>query len=89
MTEYWELAYEPSVAKWLKKADPQVARKLRDALTAVVRTGEPRSRGKSLTGPLAGLWRYRIGDYRAVCDIQDGNLVVLVIELGHRSDIYT
>ena len=45
-------------------------------------------RGKALNGPLAGLWRYRIGDYRAVCDLIDDRLIVLVIDIGHRSSIY-
>lgn len=48
----------------------------------------PRSTGHGLAGPLSGLWRYRVGDYRIICDIQDHKLVVLVVEIGHRSDIY-
>ena len=50
---------------------------------------DPRRAGKALTGPSAGAyWRYRIGDYRIVCDIQDGALRVLVIEIGNRHGIY-
>ena len=41
-----------------------------------------------MTGSLAGLWRYRIGDYRAVCAIEDDTLVVLVVDVGHRKNIY-
>ena len=48
----------------------------------------PRVSGKALTGDLAGLWRYRIGDYRIICDIQDARLIVLALEVGHRRDIY-
>ncbi|MCL2804064.1 MAG: type II toxin-antitoxin system RelE/ParE family toxin [Micrococcales bacterium] len=84
----WRLEYDPEVVRWLRKADPPIARRIRNALVAVVGTGNPRQRGRSLTGPLAGLWRYRIGDYRVICDIQDERLVVLVIEMGPRSDIY-
>ena len=47
-----------------------------------------RVHGKALTGNLAGLWRYRIGDYRLIADIQDGKLVILMLEVGHRSGIY-
>ncbi len=43
---------------------------------------------KALTGGFAGLWRYRVGDYRIVCDIEDGELVVLVVDVAHRSRIY-
>lgn len=80
--------YAPEVVRWLRKADRQVARRIRDALTAVVATDNPRSRGKALTGPLAGLWRYRIGDWRVICDIQDDRLTVLALDADHRSKIY-
>lgn len=48
----------------------------------------PRSTGKALTGPLGGLWRYRVGDCRVICDIQDGALRVLVVQLGNRREVY-
>ncbi|MDR1293865.1 MAG: hypothetical protein LBK59_02720 [Bifidobacteriaceae bacterium] len=66
----------------------------RDALTAVVRSGDPRTRGKALTGRLAGLWRYRIGAYRVICDICDTRLVVvaiaiaIAIDIGKRDHVY-
>ena len=47
-----------------------------------------RVHGKALTGNHAGLWRYRIGDCRLIADIQDGKLVILTLEVGHRSGIY-
>ena len=49
---------------------------------------EPKRLAKTLAGPLRGLWRLRIGDYRAICDIQEGKLLVLVLEGGHRGDVY-
>lgn len=49
---------------------------------------DPRSIGKGLTAGLSGKWRYRIGDYRILCEIRDAELVVLAIEIGHRSDVY-
>jgi mRNA interferase RelE/StbE len=55
----------------------------------VAAQADPRSSGKALTGPLLGAyWRYRVGDYRILCDIQDGALCVLVIDVGHRKDVY-
>ena len=44
--------------------------------------------GEPLKGDHAGLWRYRIGDYRVLCEIQDGNIVVLILVIGHRHDVY-
>ncbi|MDK7090357.1 type II toxin-antitoxin system RelE/ParE family toxin, partial [Escherichia coli] len=49
----------------------------------------PRKRGKALTGQLSGLWRYRIGNYRAICMIENNELVILVIDVDHRSTIYS
>ncbi len=49
---------------------------------------DPRMRGKALVGDKKGLWRYRVGDYRVMCQIDDGRLVVLVIAIGHRKEVY-
>jgi mRNA interferase RelE/StbE len=48
----------------------------------------PRLTGKALQGDLKGLWRYRVGDYRLIAQIKDAELLILVIELGHRKGIY-
>jgi len=84
----WEVELSPDVVKWFRKADPQTARRVRDALRAITTLESPRDRGKALTGGLSGLWRYRVGDYRVVCDLQDARLIVLVIDIDHRSSIY-
>ena len=49
---------------------------------------DPRLHGKALTGNFKGFWRYRIGDYRLLADIQDSELVIVAIDIGHRKDIY-
>ena len=49
----------------------------------------PRHFGEPLRGNLAGLWRYRVGDYRIICEIQEEQLVVLALAVGHRRDVYT
>ena len=84
----WEVELSPDVAKWLRKADSQTARRIRDAFRAIMTLENPRDRGKALTGALSGLWRYRVGDYRVVCDLQDARLIVLVIDVDHRRSIY-
>jgi mRNA interferase RelE/StbE len=49
---------------------------------------DPRRFGKALHADLAGLWRYRVGDYRILCQISDGRLIVLVVSVGHRKNVY-
>ena len=46
----------------------------------------PRAHGKALVGNRAGFWRYRVGDYRVICELRDSELVVLAVEVGHRRD---
>jgi mRNA interferase RelE/StbE len=50
---------------------------------------DPRAHGKGLTANRSGQWRYRIGDYRMICLIEDGKLVILALTVGHRSNIYS
>ena len=49
---------------------------------------DPRSRGNPLVGDRKGLWRYRVGDYRILCELQDNDLIVLVVTIGHRCEVY-
>lgn len=50
---------------------------------------DPRAAGKNLVGPkLGSYWRYRVGDVRVVCDIQDQAVLILVVEIGHRHKVY-
>ena len=49
---------------------------------------DPRSTGRALTGSLSGLWRYRVGDYRLVCSIDNQNILITVLRVGHRSSVY-
>lgn len=74
--------------KWLRKADPYVASLIRDALKGIARLDNPRSRGKALTGNLSGLWRYRVRDYRIICDITGEELLIGVVKIDKRSDVY-
>lgn len=57
-------------------------------LKNIDRCENPRVHGKGLSADKSGIWRYRVGDYRILCDIQDDELVVLAIEIGHRKDMY-
>ena len=48
----------------------------------------PRSLGKALTADKAGAWRYRVGDYRIICEIHDNEVIILVLSVGHRREVY-
>jgi len=85
----WTIEYTRTAETQLRKLDKQVARRILDYLDDNIASLEnPRTRGKALSGPLGELWRYRIGDYRVICEIQDNAMRILVVEAGHRKQIY-
>ncbi len=86
----WTISYTATALKQLKKLDRPLARRLVDFMDErIAAQADPRSTGHALTGPLLGsFWRYRVGDYRIICDIQDCALRVLVLEVGNRKDVY-
>lgn len=74
--------------KQLKKLDAAISKRVLDYLEQVELLDNPRSRGKALSSNLAGLWRYRVGDYRILCRIRDDKLIITVIEIAYRSAVY-
>lgn len=85
----WTIDYTDTAKTQLRKLDKQAARRILDFMDErVADRDNPRDTGKALTGPLGGLWRYRTGDFRVICEIQDGTLRVLVVQLGNRREVY-
>ena len=84
----WKLRFDRRAEKELNKLDAVTRKRIIRTLDAIAHLDDPRARGKALTGNLVGFWRYRIGDYRVICELIDGELVILVIEVGHRREVY-
>ncbi len=86
----WIIKYSESSSKQLKKLDKQTALRVLDYMDERVAVlADPRSLGKNLKGPKMGeYWRYRVGDIRVICNIVDGQLTVLVVEIGNRHEVY-
>jgi mRNA interferase RelE/StbE len=85
----WTIEYTQTAKKQLRKLDKPMARRILDFLDdRVAKQDNPRTLGKALTGPLGTLGRYRIGDVRAICEIQDGAARILVLQIGHRREVY-
>jgi mRNA interferase RelE/StbE len=86
----WRIELTATAARQLGKLDKSEARRITQFLRQrLLLQDDPRSIGKALTGPALGAyWRYRVGDYRIICDIQDGVLCILVIEVGNRREVY-
>lgn len=81
----WTVEYTDEARKKLKKLDPQIAGRIMDFMA---RIEDPRQKGSFLAGTLSEYWRYRVGDYRVLCRLQDEIITILVVDLGHRKEIY-
>ena len=86
----WRIRFDPAAEKELKKLDrPEAIRILRFLSERVAVLTDPRSIGEALKGSkLGSLWKYRVGDYRVIADIQDGELCIVVVRVGNRRDVY-
>jgi len=86
----WRIEFHPQAEKELSKLDREVARKIvRFLRERVASVQDPRSLGEALKGPELGrFWKYRVGDYRLICHIQDQRVTILVVTIGHRRDVY-
>ena len=86
----WAINYTESALRQLKKLDKSIALRVLDYMDERVATlDDPRTLGKNLVGTkLGAYWRYRVGDIRVICSIQDGEMCVLVVELGNRREVY-
>lgn len=83
---HWQIVFTAEAEKAFGKLDKPVRRRIDAALTKL--EADPRPAGtKKLKGE-SGAWRLRVGDWRVIYQIRDGELVVLVIEIGHRSQVY-
>lgn len=85
----WNVEFLATAKRQLQKIDKSWQNKILDYLEDEISPlNDPRTRGKSLVGDKRGLWRYRVGDYRIICDIQTENIVIVAITIGHRKDVY-
>jgi len=85
----WGYSFDERALKELKKLGAQAQQEILTYLDERIATGEDPGRfGKALRGDLVGLWRYRVGDYRMICAVRKGQMLVLVLKVGHRRDVY-
>ena len=85
----YELKYEAKAVKQIKKLDPATRKFIKSWIEKnLLNTDNPRQHGKGLTGSLSQYWRYRVGDYRILAEIHDAEIIIIIVEIGHRRDIY-
>jgi len=85
----WSIEFSKAADRDFGKLDkPVQTRIFRYLYERIANCADPRAFGKPLQHDLSGLWRYRVGDHRIVCRLEDDKLIVLVVEIGHRSSVY-
>ena len=85
----WTIKTKPAADKILLSLDKPVQQRIKKFIDERLKPiDNPRSIGESLTGPLGEYWKYRVGDYRLICDIQDNIVTVLIVTIGNRREVY-
>ena len=84
----WSVELTPRAEKALKRLDHSVRKRVVDKLQEIQGSDDPRDFLKPMRGPLTGMFRLRVGDYRVIIDIQDERCVILALDVGHRSTVY-
>ncbi len=85
----WTIEFDDRARRELRKLDSKTQQEiLRYLRERIAGSADPKQFGKPLRMNLAGLWRYRVGDYRLICRFEEDRLVVFVIKVGHRREVY-
>lgn len=84
----WTIRTDRDFDRALKKMDRQIARRVLKSLIALEDLDDPTKRCKALSGPLTGLWRLRVANYRVILDVRRDELVIVALDVGNRSGIY-
>ena len=90
MNKQYKVRYTQTAIKQLSKLDKHTQKLIYAWIDKNLQGCEnPRLYGKGLTANFSGQWRYRIGDYRLICEIENGEMIILALSVGHRRDIYS
>lgn len=88
MSSQWSVHFDEGFRKDLKKLDKPAASRVIDAVERLGDFDTPQAHCKALTGQFSGLWRYRVGDYRVIIDFDKTRVVIVALEVAHRSKVY-
>ncbi|MSS78818.1 type II toxin-antitoxin system RelE/ParE family toxin [Anaerococcus sp. WCA-380-WT-2B] len=82
------IQYSEKALKSLKKLDKPIQKLIINYMDNIKKLEEPRARGKALSANLKGFWRYRVSDYRIICEIKENELIICIVDIDHRKRIY-
>ena len=89
MPSAWTIEFEQDAIRQLNRLDTSVRRRILEFLqTRVLSRGDPRQLGKPLKGTMAEFWGYRVGNYRLICLLEDQRMIVTLVSVAHRREVY-
>lgn len=83
-----KILFADKAKKEFLKLDKPIQKQIQAFVLKLQEMKNPRSTGKALLSNFAGLWRYRVGDYRLICEINDDKIIITILHLAHRKDVY-
>ncbi len=84
----WTIEFDKKAKKEFVKLDKSSQKKIDKFILKLIKSKNPRLLGQSLKGTLQSFWKYRIGDFRLICNIEDEVLIIIVLRVAHRKEIY-
>ena len=84
----WQIVYSTKILKFLRKLEKNSQLDLKNYLEKISNCEKPMIFGKALEGNLQGFWRYRVGKFRIICKIDNNKMIIVIIDIDHRSKIY-
>lgn len=84
----WTIDFSKTAKEELKHLDKPIRERIRNFIKRLQELPNPRIKGEALMGNLSEFWKYHVGDYRLICRIQDEKLIVVVVKVGHRMEVY-
>lgn len=84
----YKLKYSTQFSKDIKKLDITIKKQIYNYLAEIVELDNPKLKGKPLMNNLKGLWRYRVNNYRIIVKINDNELTIIALKVGHRKEVY-
>ena len=84
----WTIEFDKKAVKEFARLSKPIQKQIDKFLLKLMKTPDPRKSGQPLKGNLKSLWRYRVGDYRLICNIEDDIFTVLILRVNHRKEVY-
>jgi mRNA interferase RelE/StbE len=89
LNKNWSIEFTEKADREFQKLDKAIQQQMKRFFASIIKTPNPRVKGSAMKGNLRQYWRYRIGDYRVLCKFTDEVLVIHVVKVAHRRDVYT